>query len=81
MGRNVKTKASTLKQEVDEHVHPPPSNVAQQEAKALETLAALLDSKDERIRLEAAQAILNCPLAASSTSEALDVVKKISKAI
>ena len=77
----MKTEAEALEQKVEGYVHPPASKAAEHEAKALDTLAALLDSEDERIRLEAAQAILNRRVAASSTSKAAGVVTKIAKVI
>ncbi|MGI9242306.1 MAG: hypothetical protein ACR2RV_16025 [Verrucomicrobiales bacterium] len=77
----MKTEAAALEQKLEGHVHPPTSNAAQLEAKALAALATLLDSEDELIRLEAAQAILNRHHEPTPTSKAVDVVKKVSTAL
>ena len=79
MGEAEKTakKKTTLKDEIEERVHPPESPTARGERLAFETLVSLLDSESETIRLGAAQAILALPKAPAPKSSAADLVKKL----
>jgi hypothetical protein len=85
MAKRAKDEAGKLEQKIEQKIegyaHPPQSKAAQHAERALDTLAALLDSQDEAIRLQAAQAILNRPAAATSTSKTTDLVKKITKVL
>jgi hypothetical protein len=81
MAKRMRTETEKVEQELQQHLHPPQSKAAQQEERALDTLAALLDSQDETIRLQAAQAILNRTKVTAESSMAGDIVKTITKAL
>ena len=70
-----------IRKAVSDRVHSETATPDPHEAKALATLMELLDSNDERVRLEAAQTLLNRKHSQAATPGVKDAVKKVAKKV
>ena len=77
MSNDAATEKKSLRNKVKDRVKPPPSKASGYRSRALETLAALLGSEDEAIRLQAAQALLVHAKGSEKSRPAADLVKKV----
>lgn len=75
------TQKKRIKDKMEDKLHPAETEAERHDARALATLAALLDSTDEHVRLEAAKAILTRPRPAPAPSKMASVMKGVSKVV
>ena len=78
---DTKPRVKKLKDKLEEKRHPTPSEADKQVSRALTVLVALLESGDEKIRLEAAKAILGHHPAVTAGAATEGAVKKVVKKV